>query len=611
MNKSTALSGLVLLTALVQPALAYQFAVWLDGQADSGGNGIPSSLANAFGSGSVTYVTTPQLETPGFLSAFDAVVISRHGAAFGTPLSALAASNIAAYVGNGAEQGGVAIFANDAADNLFGATGTLDPFDPNLDQLFVNAATSAAASHHGLIAEFNGAVMAVASNAAGWPAIGVLPGSASATYHASTPNGQFIWDVGPIGTTNPIDTGVTFPFTDSDTTLYRTDITGASSNNIVDVFDDNGLPSLMGNGGVICDDQNPCTMDTFVPVQGCQHSPVADGTACSDGNVCNRAATCQAGTCTPGTALSCDDNNPCTADTCDAVKGCQHTAVPNGTACNDGNACTRTDTCQAGTCTPGTPLSCDDNNPCTTDTCDAVKGCQHTAVPNGTACNDGNACTQTDTCQADACVGGSPVVCAAADQCHVAGSCDPATGVCSQPVKPDGSACDDGDVCTAGDTCQAGGCQPGPRVACIPAPAAPVVVPGPAPTVTLNVERPPTTSATSAVITVAGYVTNPASLMANALGADRAADSAGLLLAVRRHGNPCSATAPAGTVQVTNCVIKSVKRRKSQVPVKLKLNKLGRKLLSEQGGFTLQVAGSIAEHHGGSSPLVALLKLLR
>jgi hypothetical protein len=556
MNKSTALSGLVLLTALVQPALAYQFAVWLDGQADSGGNGIPSSLANAFGSGSVTYVTTAQLETPGFLSAFDAVVISRHGADFGTPLSALAASNIAAYVGNGPEQGGVAIFANDAADNLFGATGT-DPFDPNLDQLFVNAATSAAASHHGLIAEFNGAVMAVASNAAGWPAIGLLPGSASATYHASTPNGQFIWDVGPIGTTNPIDTGVTFPFTDSDTTLYRTDITGASSNNIVDIFDDNGLPSLMGNGGVICDDQNPCTIDAFVPVQGCQHSPVTNGTACSDGNVCNGAATCQAGTCTPGTALSCDDNNPCTADTCDAVKGCQHTAVPNGTACNDGDACSRTDTCEAG-----------------------------------------------------ACVGGSPVVCAAADQCHVAGTCDPVTGVCSQPVKPDGSTCDDGDACTTGDTCQAGGCQPGPQVACIPAPGGPIVLPGPAPVVTLNVERPPATTTTSAVITVAGYVTNRASLMADALGADRAADSKGLLLAVQPHG-PCSATAPAGTVQVTNCVRKLVKRRKSQLPVKLRLNKLGQKLLSEPAGFTLQVAGSIAEHHGSSSPLAALLKLLR
>jgi hypothetical protein len=64
-------------------------------------------------------------------------------------------------------------------------------------------------------------------------------------------------------------------------------------------------------------------------------------------------------------------------------------------------------------------------------------------------------------------------------------------------------------------------------------------------------------------------------------------------------------------MQVTNCVIKPGKRGKSQVLVKLKLNKLGRKLLTEQGGLTLQVAGSVTEHHGGSSPLKALLKLLR
>ena len=54
--------------------------------------------------------------------------------------------------------------------------------------------------------------------------------------------------------------------------------------------------------------------------------------------------------------------------------------------------------------------SCNDNNPCTADACvDAV--CVRSNAPNGTACNDGNACTQTDTCQAGACTGANPVVC--------------------------------------------------------------------------------------------------------------------------------------------------------------------------------------------------------
>ena len=43
-----------------------------------------------------------------------------------------------------------------------------------------------------------------------------------------------------------------------------------------------------------------------------------------------------------------------------------------------------------GTCV-GTPINCDDGNPCTTDSCDPVTGCINT--PNSNACDDGNVCT--------------------------------------------------------------------------------------------------------------------------------------------------------------------------------------------------------------------------
>ena len=39
--------------------------------------------------------------------------------------------------------------------------------------------------------------------------------------------------------------------------------------------------------------------------------------------------------------------------------------------------------------------------------------CSIAAKPDGTRCDDGNACTQPDACQAGACTGGSPVVCTA------------------------------------------------------------------------------------------------------------------------------------------------------------------------------------------------------
>src|SRR5207248_2974432 len=119
-----------------------------------------------------------------------------------------------------------------------------------------------------------------------------------------------------------------------------------------------------------------------------------------------------------------------------------------------------TDTCQAGTCVGTNPVVCTAlNQRQAGSTCDPASGtCATPHKTNGTACNDGNACTQTDTCQAGTCVGTNPVVCTALDQCHVAGTCDAASGVCSNPDKPNGSACTDGNACTQSDTCQAGTC---------------------------------------------------------------------------------------------------------------------------------------------------------
>ena len=110
------------------------------------------------------------------------------------------------------------------------------------------------------------------------------------------------------------------------------------------------------------------------------------------------------------------------------------------------------------------PALCDDGNSCTVDTCNATAQCVYTQASNGTACNDGNACTQVDACRAGACVGESQVICTAHDQCHQAGVCNPATGSCSQPASPDGTACNDGNACTGGDVCMAGACQGGPFV---------------------------------------------------------------------------------------------------------------------------------------------------
>ena len=111
----------------------------------------------------------------------------------------------------------------------------------------------------------------------------------------------------------------------------------------------------------------------------------------------------------------------------------------------------------------GTP--CDDGNPCTTNETCQSGSCVGSVAPNGTACDDGNACTQTDTCQSGTCTGSNPVICTALDPCHDSGVCYTGTGVCSNPAKPDGTACDDGIVCTQTDACQAGVCV-GTAISC-------------------------------------------------------------------------------------------------------------------------------------------------
>lgn len=76
--------------------------------------------------------------------------------------------------------------------------------------------------------------------------------------------------------------------------------------------------------------------------------------------------------------------------------------------------------------------------------------------PDGTVCDDGDACTQVDLCQAGVCVGTAPVLCLDPDTCHDSGAC--VGGVCVYDEKPDGTACNDDDSCTLMDTCTAGVC---------------------------------------------------------------------------------------------------------------------------------------------------------
>lgn len=80
-------------------------------------------------------------------------------------------------------------------------------------------------------------------------------------------------------------------------------------------------------------------------------------------------------------------------------------------------------------------------------------------VVDGASCDDGNACTKADLCEAGLCMGGDKIQCPQADACHEAVTCDALIGECPElPAKPDGTFCDTGDPCTADEHCVQGEC---------------------------------------------------------------------------------------------------------------------------------------------------------
>jgi hypothetical protein len=99
-----------------------------------------------------------------------------------------------------------------------------------------------------------------------------------------------------------------------------------------------------------------------------------------------------------------DDNNVCTTDSCDPMTGVSHAPVP----IDDNNVCT-TDGCDPVTGVSHVPVPIDDNSACTTDACDPMTGVSHIA------------CT-IDTCNAaTGCIFSPQNVCMNSDGCCPAG----------------------------------------------------------------------------------------------------------------------------------------------------------------------------------------------
>ncbi len=214
-----------------------------------------------------------------------------------------------------------------------------------------------------------------------------------------------------------------------------------------------------------CDDGNPCTDDACDGKTGaCSHS--ASVGSCEDGNLCTLGDKCLDGVCLPGAPNNCDDQNVCTDDSCTPATGqCQHTA--NSAPCSDDNACTLGETCAGGQCASKGIVTCIDDDPCTADSCDPKTGlCSHLTTPAcfKPACLAASDCAPGQLCEANShtcrdCL--TTADCPAAGQVCQAGSCVAGTKCLSSVAcKAKGQVCNTGAgycvECLTSNDCAAG-----------------------------------------------------------------------------------------------------------------------------------------------------------
>ncbi len=203
-----------------------------------------------------------------------------------------------------------------------------------------------------------------------------------------------------------------------------------------------------------CDDSNACTTDRCDQTAGCIHTDVVcltdDNDACTTNGYCDK----QTG-CVNPTPISCDDQDVCTLDSCNPATGCLNVKD----TCDDHIECTA-DSCVQGQGCLHVPenSSCDDKNPCTKDICDPQVGCRHEPVEVGTVCREAAGdCDVAEMCDGT----GAPcpqdsfkpvdAVCRpAAGECDKAETCTGSSPLCpADAVKPAETSCgDDGNVCT-------------------------------------------------------------------------------------------------------------------------------------------------------------------
>ncbi len=218
----------------------------------------------------------------------------------------------------------------------------------------------------------------------------------------------------------------------------------------------NGMETCDSLGGCIpgtapnCDDGVMCTVDACDEDNDrCVNTP--NNGLCDNGLFCDGAETCHpVDGCQPGTAPDCNDAVDCTIDSCNEdLNRCDH--IPSDAFCNDLLYCNGEETCDPlNDCEAGTPPDCDDDVACTVDACNEnTNSCDHT--PSDSFCHDGAYCNGVETCDPiDDCEAGTPPDCDDDVPCTI-DSCDEETDSCRHV--PQDSTCSNGLFCDGMETC--------------------------------------------------------------------------------------------------------------------------------------------------------------
>ena len=132
----------------------------------------------------------------------------------------------------------------------------------------------------------------------------------------------------------------------------------------------------------------------------------------------------KAGKCAGITHIGCPAGDACASGLCDPAKGCTTAPKADMTLCSDGNTCTAKKWCISGSCVDK-KVGCDDNDPCTADTCENGEKCVNKPLDEGAKCGEKLACI------AGKCVSG----CTQHSECEAGQECK--VGVCVKACKLD------------------------------------------------------------------------------------------------------------------------------------------------------------------------------